>query len=74
MLRVDASPARWRVHTCQLINVEGLIRTELAMIRVHPVPGTATDDDVPQDQAMRLIEVGLAILAIAAAGILALVR
>jgi hypothetical protein len=42
------------------------------MIRAHPV--TATETDVPQDLAMRLIEVGLAIVAIAAAGILALVR
>jgi hypothetical protein len=41
------------------------------MIRAHPV---AVDDDVPDDPAMRLIEVGLAILALAAAGILALVR
>jgi hypothetical protein len=42
------------------------------MIRIHPA--TAADDDVPADRAMRTIEVGLAILAFAAAGILALVR
>jgi hypothetical protein len=42
------------------------------MIRVHPA--SATDDDVPHDLAMRFIEVGLAIIAIAAAGILALIR
>jgi hypothetical protein len=42
------------------------------MIRVHPA--TAADDDIPQDRAMRLVEVGLAILALAAAGILALIR
>lgn len=42
------------------------------MIRVHPATGT--DNDVPHDLAMRFIEVGLAIIAIAAAGILALIR
>ena len=42
------------------------------MIRVHPA--TASDDDVPRDPVMRLVEVGLAIVAIAAAGILALIR
>jgi hypothetical protein len=42
------------------------------MIRVRPA--TAADDDIPQDRAMRLVEVGLAILALAAAGILALIR
>ena len=43
------------------------------MIRVHPA--TAADETTcRQDPAMRLIEVGLAILAIAAAGILALLR
>jgi hypothetical protein len=42
------------------------------MIRVQPA--TVADDDVPDDPAMRLIEVGLAILAIVAAGILALTR
>ena len=41
------------------------------MIRAHPV---AVDDSVPDDPVMQLIEVGLAILALAAAGILALVR
>ncbi|HEX5012788.1 MAG TPA: hypothetical protein VFV72_01425 [Candidatus Limnocylindrales bacterium] len=42
------------------------------MIRAHPV--VTTDDDVPHDQVMRFIEVGLAFVAIAAAGILALLR
>ncbi|HET9347083.1 MAG TPA: hypothetical protein VFO05_15430 [Candidatus Limnocylindrales bacterium] len=42
------------------------------MIRVHPA--TAADDDMPKDRAMRFVEVGLAILAMAAAGVLALVR
>ena len=42
------------------------------MIRVQPA--TVAEDGVPQDRAMRLVEVGLAILAIAAAGILALIR
>lgn len=42
------------------------------MIRIHP--GTAAEDDLPRDPVMRLIEVGLAILAIVAAGILALIR
>jgi hypothetical protein len=41
------------------------------MIRVHPA---VVEDEVPDDPAMKLIEVGLAILAIAAAAILALVR
>jgi hypothetical protein len=41
------------------------------MIRVHPATAA---DDVPEDPAMRLIEVGLAILAIVAAGILAFIR
>jgi hypothetical protein len=41
------------------------------MIRVHPAPA---DDDVPDDPAMRLIEVGIAILALIAAGILTLIR
>ena len=53
------------------------------MIRAHPAtattatataPAAEEDDDVPQDLAMRFIEVGLAIVAIAVAGILALVR
>ena len=51
------------------------------MIRAHPATTTVTvtapaaeDDNVPQDLAMRFIEVGLAIVAIAVAGILALVR
>jgi hypothetical protein len=47
-------------------------KTESSMIRGHP--GTATDDDAPHDLAMRFIEVGLAIVAIVAAGILALIR
>jgi hypothetical protein len=42
------------------------------MIRVHPA--TAADNDMPEDRAMRFVEIGLAILALAAAGILALVR
>ena len=42
------------------------------MIRVHPA--TAAEDDLPEDRAMRLVEVGLAILAFAAAGVLALIR
>jgi hypothetical protein len=42
------------------------------MIRVHP--RTATDEDAPHDLAMRFIEVGLAIVAIVTAGILALIR
>jgi hypothetical protein len=42
------------------------------MIRVHPA--SSTEGDVPRDPVMRLVEVGLAILAIVAAGILALVR
>jgi hypothetical protein len=42
------------------------------MIRAHPA--TAADDAEPTDLAMRLVEIGLAILAIAAAGILALFR
>ena len=42
------------------------------MIRVHPA--TAADDDMPEDRAMRVVEVGLAILALVAAGILALIR
>lgn len=41
------------------------------MIRVHPA--TATDDE-PDDRAMRVIEVGLALFAIVAAGVLALLR
>jgi hypothetical protein len=45
--------------------------TETPMIRVQPA---TADDDVPDDLAMRLIEVGLAILALVAAGILTLVR
>jgi hypothetical protein len=43
------------------------------MIRFHPA-NAAADDDVPADPAMRLIEVGLAIVAMAAAGVLALFR
>ena len=43
------------------------------MIRFHPATA-AGEDDVPADPTMRLIEVGLAILAIAAAGLLALLR
>ena len=42
------------------------------MIRVQPA--TATEPDVPRDPVMRLVEVGLAVLAIVAAGILALIR
>ena len=42
------------------------------MIRVHPA--TAADDDTPDDRTMRVIEVGLAIFAIAAAAVLALIR
>jgi hypothetical protein len=42
------------------------------MIRIHPA--IATEDEAPNDPAMRLIEVGMAILAIATAGILALIR
>jgi len=41
------------------------------MIRVHPA--TATDDE-PDDIAMRVVEVALALFAIVAAGILALLR
>ena len=41
------------------------------MIRVHPA---TAEDDVPQDRAMRAIEIGLALLAFAAAAILALIR
>jgi hypothetical protein len=41
------------------------------MIRIHPA---TADDDMPDDPAMRVIEVGLAILAIVTAGILALIR
>jgi hypothetical protein len=50
---------------------EGPIATERPMIRVQPA--TATDDE-PDDRAMRVVEVGLALLAIVAAGILALLR
>jgi hypothetical protein len=42
------------------------------MIRVHPV--ATADDDEPNDPAMRLIEVGLAVMAIVAAAILAITR
>jgi hypothetical protein len=41
------------------------------MIRVHPA--TATDDE-PDDLAMRVVEVGLALVANVAAGLLALLR
>ena len=43
------------------------------MIRFHPATA-AGEDDVPTDPAMRVIEVGLAIVAIAAAAVLALLR
>jgi hypothetical protein len=42
------------------------------MIRVHPA--ASADDDVPNDPAMRLIELGLAVMAIVAAAILAFIR
>lgn len=41
------------------------------MIQVHPA--TATDNE-PDDRVMRVVEVGLALFAIVAAGILALLR
>jgi hypothetical protein len=43
------------------------------MIRVQPAT-QATSNDEPDDLAMRLVEIGLAILAVVAAGVLALVR
>ena len=42
------------------------------MIRVQPA--TPATDDEPDDLAMRLMEIGLAILAALAAGVLALLR
>jgi hypothetical protein len=67
---IDAvsTPARRRPSTT---NDPRLERAAI-MIRVHSA--TAAEDDAPDDPAMRLIEVGLAILAIVAAGILALTR
>jgi hypothetical protein len=44
------------------------------MIRAHPAKAVTDTDDLPADRTMRIVEVGLAILAIAAAGILALLR
>jgi hypothetical protein len=44
------------------------------MIRAHPATAANETDELPADRTMRLVEVGLAILAIAAAGILALLR
>ena len=41
------------------------------MTRVQP---TIATDDEPDDRAMRVVEVGLALFAIVAAGILALLR
>jgi len=41
------------------------------MIRRYLAP---TEEDVPHDPVMRLVEVGVAILAIAAAAVLALIR
>ena len=43
------------------------------MIHIHPA-ASAGDTDVPADRTMRIVEVSLAILAIAAAAILALLR
>jgi hypothetical protein len=48
------------------------VQTERRMIRVHPV--ATADDDMPNDPAMRLIEIGLAVMAIVAAAILAFIR
>jgi hypothetical protein len=42
------------------------------MIRVQPA--TPATDEEPDDLAMRLVEIGLAVLAAIAAGVLALVR
>ena len=42
------------------------------MIRVHRA--TPAPEGEPDDLAMRFVEIGLAILAIAAAGVLALIR
>jgi hypothetical protein len=42
------------------------------MIRIRPA--APADDDIPDDLAMRLIEVGLALMAFAAAAILTLIR
>ena len=49
-------------------------RLERQMIRAHPATATTETDDPPADRTMRIVEVSLAILAIAAAGILALLR
>jgi hypothetical protein len=42
------------------------------MIRVQPAAPVA--DDEPDDRAMRVVEIGLALLAVAAAALLALLR
>jgi hypothetical protein len=48
------------------------------MIRVQRAtparPATTPSDDVPDDPVMRLVEIGLAVLAVAAALVLALLR
>ena len=44
------------------------------MIRAHPATAANEADDLPADRTMRLVEVGLAILAIGAAAILAFYR
>jgi len=49
-------------------------RLERQMIRAHPATAANETDDPPADRTMRIVEVGLAILALAAAGILALYR
>ena len=44
------------------------------MIRAHPATAANESDDLPADRTMRVVEVGLAILAFAAAAVLALFR
>jgi hypothetical protein len=46
----------------------------IEMIRVHRATPAPAPEGEPDDLAMRFVEIGLAILAIAAAGVLALIR
>jgi hypothetical protein len=54
------------------IRAPGYLTREQQMIRVQPA--TPATDDEPDDLAMRLVEIGLAVLAAIAAGVLALAR
>jgi hypothetical protein len=69
LIDAAASPARRRPSCPRFLKREQL------MIRVQPAtPATSATDGEPDDLAMRVIEIGLAVLAAVAAGVLALVR